>query len=180
MNNKAFLLTSQRCHVTVQAILHSTRPTPQMGRGNLLWGGSFRKRYLFQAPACLFVGQVSIQRAILRVREFRSRAKDSVEAFVEEAVIRRELADNFCFYNQENYDSIKGAYEWAQKTLQDHAQDKREYLYTREQMEQGSSHDDLWNAAQVLLHSLVSQRSQPMSSGKIMIREDLFPNQIKF
>ena len=125
----------------------------------------------FQAPTCLFIGQMSVQRAILRVREFRSRAKDSVEAFIEEAVIRRELADNFCFYNQENYDSIKGAYEWAQKTLQDHAQDKREYLYTREQLEQGSSHDDLWNAAQVQLHSLVGQRSQPMSSGKTMTNQ---------
>lgn len=30
-----------------------------------------------------------------------------MDAFIEEAVIRRELADNFCFYN-ENYDSLKG------------------------------------------------------------------------
>ena len=91
-----------------------------------------------------------MQRAILRVREFRSKAKESVEAFIEEAVVRRELADNFCFYNQDHYDSIKGANDWAQKTLQDHAQDKREYLYTREQLEHGHTHDDLWNAAQVL------------------------------
>ena len=133
---------------------------------------AFPERGTFsQAPTCLFIGQVSVQRAILRAREFRSRAKDSVEAFIEEAVIRRELADNFCFYNQENYDSIKGAYEWAQKTLQDHAQDKREYLYTREQLEQGSSHDDLWNAAQVQLHSPVGQRTQPMSSGKTMTNQ---------
>ena len=90
-----------------------------------------------------------MQRAILRVREFRSKAKESVEAFIEEAVVRRELADNFCFYNQDHYDSIKGANDWAQKTLQDHAQDKREYLYTREQLEHGHTHDDLWNAAQV-------------------------------
>lgn len=109
------------------------------------------KKALSDLSPWFHAGQMSVQRAILRVREFRSRAKDSVEAFIEEAVIRRELADNFCFYNQENYDSIKGAYEWAQKTLQDHAQDKREYLYTREQLEQGSSHDDLWNAAQLQL-----------------------------
>lgn len=99
------------------------------------------------------VGQISVQRAILRVREFRSKAKDSVEAFIEEAVIRRELADNFCFYNNEHYDSIKGANDWARKTLQEHAQDKREYVYTKEQLEHGHTHDDLWNAAQVLLDS---------------------------
>lgn len=109
------------------------------------------KKALSDLSPWFHAGQVSVQRAILRAREFRSRAKDSVEAFIEEAVIRRELADNFCFYNQENYDSIKGAYEWAQKTLLDHAQDKREYLYTREQLEQGSSHDELWNAAQLQL-----------------------------
>lgn len=27
--------------------------------------------------------------------------------FVEEAVVRRELAENFCYYN-ENYDSVQG------------------------------------------------------------------------
>lgn len=94
-------------------------------------------------------GHISVQRAILRVREFRNKSKESVEAFIEEAVVRRELADNFCFYNLDHYDSIKGTNAWAQKTLQDHAQDEREYLYTREQLENGQTHDDLWNAAQV-------------------------------
>ena len=97
----------------------------------------------------LHLGHISVQRAILRVREFRSKSKESVEAFIEEAVVRRELADNFCFYNLDHYDSIKGTNAWAQKTLQDHAEDKREYLYTREQFENGQTHDDLWNAAQV-------------------------------
>jgi len=94
-------------------------------------------------------GHISVQRAILRVREFRSKSKESVEAFIEEAVVRRELADNFCFYNPDKYDSIKGTNAWAQTTLQVHAQDKREYLYTKEQFENGQTHDDLWNAAQL-------------------------------
>lgn len=42
-----------------------------------------------------------------------------------------------------------GAYEWAQKTLRDHAKDKRQYLYTREQLETAKTHDKLWNGAQV-------------------------------
>lgn len=42
-----------------------------------------------------------------------------------------------------------GAYDWAKKTLKDHAKDKREYLYSKEQLENGKSHDPLWNAAQV-------------------------------
>lgn len=52
-------------------------------------------------------GQVSTQRAILEVQKHRCSYKDSVDAFVEEAVVRRELAENFCYYN-ENYDSVQG------------------------------------------------------------------------
>lgn len=45
--------------------------------------------------------------------------------------------------------NASGAYEWAQKTLKDHAKDKRPYIYTREQLEKAKTHDKLWNAAQV-------------------------------
>ncbi|XP_048746495.2 deoxyribodipyrimidine photo-lyase-like [Ostrea edulis] len=92
-------------------------------------------------------GQISVQRCILTVRQYRGRYKDSVESYIEEAIIRRELSDNFCFYNK-NYDSIDGAYDWAKQTLKVHAGDKREYVYTREQLEYAKSHDNLWNAAQ--------------------------------
>lgn len=53
----------------------------------------------------------------------------AVDTFLEELIVRRELADNFCYY-QPHYDSLKGAWEWARKTLMDHASDKREHLYT--------------------------------------------------
>jgi deoxyribodipyrimidine photo-lyase len=53
----------------------------------------------------------------------------AADAFLEELIVRRELADNFCFY-QHHYDSLQGAWEWARKTLMDHASDKREHTYT--------------------------------------------------
>ncbi|XP_069473623.1 deoxyribodipyrimidine photo-lyase-like isoform X2 [Ambystoma mexicanum] len=93
-------------------------------------------------------GQVSVQRAILEVRKYRSRFKESVEGFIEEAMVRRELADNFCFYNKK-YDTVEGAYDWAKNTLKDHAKDKRTHIYTLEQFEAGKTHDPLWNAAQL-------------------------------
>ncbi|CAN5344031.1 deoxyribodipyrimidine photolyase [soil metagenome] len=37
---------------------------------------------------------------------------------------------------------------WAQTTLNKHATDRREFVYTLEEFEQGDTHDDLWNAAQ--------------------------------
>ncbi len=48
-----------------------------------------------------------------------------------------------------NYDSIDCAAQWARDSLDVHRRDKREYLYTREQWEQGRTHDELWNASQL-------------------------------
>ena len=92
---------------------------------------------------------MSVQQAILRVKECSSSSmKASVDAFVEEALVRRELADNFCFYNSK-YDETEGAPSWAQETLAVHAKDEREFLYSEDQLEKAQTHDNLWNAAQV-------------------------------
>ena len=96
------------------------------------------------------MGQVSMQRAVLYVKKHGKSHSESVASFVEEAVVRRELSDNFCYYNK-NYDNLEGATDWAQKTLNDHREDKREHLYTRKQLEEGKTHDDLWNASQLQL-----------------------------
>lgn len=95
-------------------------------------------------------GQVSMQRAVLYVKNAGKSHSDGVAGFVEEAVVRRELSDNFCYYNP-NYDNLKGATDWAKKTLNDHRKDKREYIYTRKELEEGLTHDDLWNASQLQL-----------------------------
>jgi deoxyribodipyrimidine photo-lyase len=68
-------------------------------------------------------------------------------AFLEELVVRRELSDNFCFYNRD-YDKFNGFPNWARKTLNKHRKDKRPYIYTSQKLEDGLTHDDLWNAAQ--------------------------------
>ncbi|MGA0875896.1 MAG: deoxyribodipyrimidine photo-lyase [Bacilli bacterium] len=70
------------------------------------------------------------------------------EAFLEEMIVRKELADNFCFYNP-YYDQVKGFPDWAKKTLDLHRYDKREYLYSLDQFAQGKTHDEAWNAAQM-------------------------------
>ncbi len=44
---------------------------------------------------------------MIQVRQYRSRYSKGVEAYIEEGIIRRELADNFCFYN-DKYDQIEG------------------------------------------------------------------------
>ena len=92
-------------------------------------------------------GQISVQRAILEVQKHKGKAKEGVEAFCEEAIVRRELSDNFCYHNK-NYDNLDGITDWAKITLNAHRKDKRPYLYTRKELEESKTHDDLWNAAQ--------------------------------
>lgn len=99
---------------------------------------------LSQLSPWIRFGQISAQQVALQVKKTGSQ---SVAPFIEELVVRRELTDNFCYYNKK-YDSVEGSYEWAQKTLKDHAKDKRPYVYTREQLEKAKTHDHLWNGAQ--------------------------------
>jgi deoxyribodipyrimidine photo-lyase len=95
----------------------------------------------------LHYGQISPQYIVLKVRAASAPLKDR-EAFLEEIIVRRELSDNFCYY-EPKYDSFDGFHEWAQKSLNEHRKDKREYMYTRAQFEKAKTHDDLWNAAQI-------------------------------
>ncbi len=86
----------------------------------------------------LHFGQISAQRVALET---------SSEEFLEELIVRRELSDNFCFY-EERYDSTECFPDWAKKTLSKHAQDRREYIYSVDEFESAATHDPLWNAAQ--------------------------------
>ncbi len=45
--------------------------------------------------------------------------------------VRRELADNYCHYCPDNYDTLDACYDWAKETLAAHANDPREVIYTR-------------------------------------------------
>ena len=90
-------------------------------------------------------GQLSAQEIALQVIA----TEDSVgkDTFLEQLIVRRELSDNFCYYN-DDYDSFNGFHSWAQKTLNEHREDQREYLYSSSEFENANTHDKLWNAAQ--------------------------------
>lgn len=97
----------------------------------------------------LHFGQISAQRAALEIKKFTGN-KDSEESFLEELIVRRELSDNFCYFNP-NYDSFEGFPFWAKETLNIHRRDEREYIYSLEEFEHAKTHEDLWNAAQTEL-----------------------------
>lgn len=70
------------------------------------------------------------------------------DSFFNELIAWRELCVNFARCNP-NYDNVNCAEPWAVKTIAEHASDKREHLYTRDQMERAETYDELWNAAQI-------------------------------
>lgn len=94
----------------------------------------------------LHFGQLSAQHAVLEVQA-SSAPQDDIDDFVNEAVVWRELSDNFCLF-EPRYASVGGFPNWARATLQEHADDAREVVYSLEEFEQADTHDRLWNAAQ--------------------------------
>ena len=105
------------------------------------------KGYQSNLSPYLHFGQISAQRVaieVLRQREINNQAKN---AFLEELIVRRELSDNFCFFNPD-YDAIDCAPGWARQTLKEHERDKRKVLYDLKAFEEGKTHDELWNACQ--------------------------------
>jgi deoxyribodipyrimidine photo-lyase len=73
--------------------------------------------------------------------------EDAKSAFLEELIVRRELSYNMTRFNP-NYESLDALHEWVQKTMNEHRDDERKYLYTEAQLENGETHDELWNAIQ--------------------------------
>jgi deoxyribodipyrimidine photo-lyase len=72
---------------------------------------------------------------------------ESIEAFLEELIVRRELSYNFCHFNPKHA-SIEALPAWARQTLFAHEKDKRPYIYSAEQIEVGDTHDEVWNLTQ--------------------------------
>jgi len=97
----------------------------------------------------LHFGMLSAQRTALDAATSDAPAPDK-EAFLEELVVRRELADNFCLHRPD-YDRASCYPDWAKRTLSRHARDPRPSLYSKEQLEAGQTHDPAWNAAQAEL-----------------------------
>ncbi len=73
----------------------------------------------------------------------------STEAFIDELVTWRELAFNMSSHRPDEYASYESLPAWALASHRAHLNDKREHLYSLEELERGHTHDPLWNAAQM-------------------------------
>ena len=95
----------------------------------------------------LHFGQISSLEVALAARDYASEHKLMAHEFLEELIVRRELAFNFARFTPD-VESLTALPDWCKKTMQKHAHDARPHLYTRPQIEAAETADPLWNATQ--------------------------------
>jgi len=81
---------------------------------------------------CCIIGIAEVAQAVLE----SDAEQEDVDSFLEEAIIRRELSFNLCFY-RDDYDSLTALPDWAKRTLDAHRDDRRKR----------DPHDEVWNLA---------------------------------
>lgn len=108
------------------------RNLPQMD------GGSMLSPYLH-------FGQISPLEITLAVQDADA-PREAKAALLEELIVRRELAVNYVFYCPA-YDRFEALPHWARRTLLQHANDRRNPVYSAKQLEAAATHDPYWNAA---------------------------------
>jgi deoxyribodipyrimidine photo-lyase len=95
----------------------------------------------------LHFGHISSLEVALAVKEYAAEHKLIADEFLEELIVRRELAFNFARFGP-NPNSLGALPDWARATLRKHAKDKRDPIYGRNEFERAETYDELWNATQ--------------------------------
>jgi len=95
----------------------------------------------------LHFGHISSLEIALAVKEHAHRHHLIADEFLEELIVRRELAFNFARFatNVESFDDLP---DWCKLNMKKHAADKREVTYSLARFEAAETHDPLWNATQ--------------------------------
>jgi deoxyribodipyrimidine photo-lyase len=96
--------------------------------------------------AYLHFGHLGPHTVALAVRRATA-PRAAKQAYLEELIVRRELAVNFVARHP-RYDDVTCAPDWARRTLARHARDPRERIYPLSALEAGATDDRLWNTAQ--------------------------------
>lgn len=158
-------LTDIPALVSQLAIDQSVAPVSHMFRGGAVAGKRQLQRFLTTAlpnyqtdrtqpdrgsvshvSPYLHFGQLSPRYVALQLRDYATQAPEEVTSYLDELLIRRELAHNFVYYTPD-YDRYNALPDWAQKTLAEHRADRRPHRYTQVELEAAETHDRYWNAA---------------------------------
>jgi len=95
----------------------------------------------------LHFGMISSLHVALRAQEHAAEHRLVANEFLEELIVRRELAFNFARFTPD-VQSLSALPDWCLKNMKKHAKDKRDPIFTPEQLERGETYDALWNATQ--------------------------------
>ena len=95
----------------------------------------------------LHFGQISSLEIALAVKQYALGHKLIANEYLEELIVRRELAFNYTRF-VDDPGRLENLPEWCQKTMAEHTRDKRDPSYTRQQLERAETYDELWNATQ--------------------------------
>lgn len=94
----------------------------------------------------LHFGFVSVHELALAAFASGAPAVD-VDAFLEQAIIRRELSFNMCHFRPD-HESLSILPDWSQRALDAHRSDRRKPQYDAEALESAATEDEVWNLAQ--------------------------------
>jgi deoxyribodipyrimidine photo-lyase len=95
----------------------------------------------------LHFGHISALEVALAVRDYAAEHRLIADEFLEELIVRRELAFNFARHAK-RVESLDELPAWARRTLDAHRKDRRDPVYTARNFEDAATYDNLWNAAQ--------------------------------
>ncbi|MGL5681963.1 MAG: deoxyribodipyrimidine photo-lyase [Marinifilaceae bacterium] len=99
------------------------------------------------------------------------------EEFLENLLVKRELAHNYVYYNQ-YYDKFHTLPSWCRKTLEDHIFDIRKEHYSITDLEHAQTNDKFWNAAMSeLLQTGYMHKTMRMYWGKKIIEWSTTPEE---
>ncbi len=104
------------------------------------------KNFLSGLSKYLNLGFISSQRVAIEVLKSDA-TNDNKEAFLEELIVRKELADNFCLYAK-SFKDFSSVPSWAKMSLEINKYYLRPYIYSLQELENAKTHDKLWNATQ--------------------------------
>ena len=96
----------------------------------------------------LHFGNISALDLALTAKTYAAAHGLIADEFLEELIVRRELAFNFAKYTEDAESLQKNLPNWAIATLAKHDADPREFTYSQAEWERAETHDALWNATQ--------------------------------
>jgi deoxyribodipyrimidine photo-lyase len=95
----------------------------------------------------LHFGQISSLEIALAAKKQAEEHKLVADEFLEELIVRRELAFNFAKFVSDP-ESLDNVPDWCKRTMRKHAGDPRPHVYTSDQLRRAETYDSLWNATQ--------------------------------